>query len=270
MSHLAGELEALGWNALDLTESVNASRSGRSGGGGARGGRRRPTGTRGGMSGSLGYAAAGVGTKLIGKAIDRYWPDHGYVGKMGRRRTGLALSRYDLQKAGRLRPLPGTKPPSGPHYTSKEEQKAAWDAAKLAHADAQEALFQFRATANRSMPKHIVDMETGQVHDPTPFDVEEWQTRNAAEFSRRQAKVRETEKALEEARRKPVFDVHDAPAQELDGDYRADFKKGRQDKEMRRYAREHRRRSRALRYARTMPAERFLSAFGTRWSNKYL
>jgi len=258
-----GDLAQWGWNALDLTEEgPSVARSGGGGGAPVRG--RRPTAEgRRSMWNSLAYLGAGVGTRILGRAVDSYWPEKytGY-GKMGRRYAARHLSDSDLIATGRFARAVNPALPSGKSFASEAEKAVAVKLAEQEVEDERAGLKAFNATLSRANADDYWGGDwTGETN----------RAQATLEYNRRNGRVAAAAAKLDATKEIPVRKAA-TPAGSLGytGDLRKSLKKEGISKDMRRYARDHRRRQRALRYARTMPAERFLSAFGTRWSNRYM
>jgi len=191
---------------------------------------------------SLSYVAAGVGAKAAGKALDWVSPTAKKVaeahlgGGQGRRRLeGKWKEKAKAQAASRVK--------AGESYASDELRKAAVERAVAEEKAIKDEEHRWFSGAARK------GFEVWNKTDMPDYRVEEARHADNATASQYASRLREARRKVATASAIPV-------------ESKSVVTTGKRDSDMRRYARDHRRRMRVIRYAKQMPAERFLAAMG--------
>jgi len=188
------------------------------------------------------YVAAGVGSSALRKGMDWMWPgDRGKKevflgGGQGRRRMlGTRRAQAIAQAKSRIS--------SGQSFASQSEKQRALDEAIAAEKSVNDEYHKFEKSYDRSFP-----MGWGHEQSVPLHLQDEWKSVGNEQATRYTAQLREARRRVATLEQTPI----ETPKALVEG----------RDHQMRRYARDHRRRMRAVRYAKQLPAERFLAAYG--------
>jgi len=193
---------------------------------------------------ALTYVAAGVGSSALRKGMDWMWPGERpgskkelhLGGGQGRRRlAGKRRTQAVAQALARVK--------AGQSFASQSDRQRALDEAIAAEKAVNDEYHKFEKSYERSHPLGFNNSASVPEHL-----LDEWKSAGNEQASRYTAQLREARRRVATLQATPI----EVPKANVEG----------RDSDMRRYARDHRRRMRAVRYAKQLPAERFLAAYG--------